>query len=99
MAALPMHPRSFETRLDNEFVGALHHPRADGPALFSKGGVLHQGLSLAQIVQVLLDPLVLCQLVAELVSHVQKRARASVFEDMQTPFEHSLGKVYACFLY
>ena len=36
--ALPMHSRSLEPRLDHEFVGALHHARAHGPARGPVGG-------------------------------------------------------------
>ncbi len=82
MAALPMHARSFETSLDDEFVGALYHPRADGPALISKLRVAHQGLALAQVVQMLLDPFVLCQFAPEPISHAQERTRTSMFEDV-----------------
>lgn len=98
MAALPMHPRSFETSLDDEFVGALHHPRADGPALVSKLRVVHQGLSLAQVVQMLLDALALGQFAPQLICHVQKRTRPSVFEDVETPFEHPSRNGQARFL-
>jgi hypothetical protein len=57
--ALPMHPRPFETSLDDILVGTLHHPRTNGPALLSKCGILHQCISFPQVVQVLLDAFLL----------------------------------------
>jgi hypothetical protein len=98
MAALPMHPGSLEAGLDDVFVSTLHHAGANRPALVSKGGILHQGLSLAQVVQMLLEALALGQLAFKTVSHAQKRAGTSMFEDMQTPAEHLSRNRQACFL-
>ncbi len=98
MAALPMHPCSLEAGLDDVFVGALHHAGANRPALVSKGGILHQGLSLAQIVQMLLDALALGQLAFKTVSHAQQETGTSMFEDVQTPLEHLIRNREAYFL-
>lgn len=98
MAALPMHSGSLEAGLDDVFVGTLHHAGANWPALVSKGRVLHQGLSLAQIVQVLLDAFALRQFATEPVSHAQERAGTSMLEDMQTPLEHLISNRDSGFL-
>lgn len=82
MAAFPMHPRSLETHFDDVFVGTLHHAGADRPALVSKGRILHQGFSLAQIVQMLLNTLALRQFAPQLISHAQERDGTSMFEDV-----------------
>jgi hypothetical protein len=82
MAALPMHPCSFEANFDDVFVGTLHHARADGPALVSKLRVVHQGFALAQVVQVLLDALALRQFAPQLICQAQERAGTSMFENV-----------------
>jgi hypothetical protein len=93
-----MHPWPFEASLDDVFVGTLHHARTNGPALLSERRILHQCLSLAQVVQMLLDPFVLSQITPQTISHAQERARTTMFEDMQTPFEHLMRKTHSGFL-
>jgi len=48
---------------------------------------------------VLLDALALDQLAPQLISHAQKRAGPTTFENVQTSFKHPIGKVYAYFYY
>ena len=64
------------TGLDDIFVGTFHHARANRPAVTPKLLVLHQCLSFAEVVQMLMDPFSLCQIVGYPVSHTQQRSGA-----------------------
>jgi hypothetical protein len=59
MGAFPMHPSPLETSLDDVFVGTFYHTRTNRPAVSSELRILHQCLSLAQVVQMLVDSFVL----------------------------------------
>ncbi len=48
MAAFPMPACPLEARFDDQFVGTLHHARANRPALASELGILHQPLAFAE---------------------------------------------------
>lgn len=42
----PMHPGTFQTRFDHQFVAALYHATPNRPALFLKLGIVDLRLSL-----------------------------------------------------
>jgi hypothetical protein len=77
-----MHPWPFEASFDDVFVSTLHHARTNRPALLSECRISHEGLSLAQVVQMLLDPFVLDKIAFETIGYAQQKTGASVFEDM-----------------
>jgi hypothetical protein len=88
-----MHPCSFETSFDHQFVGTFHHARTNGPSLLLKKGILHQRFSFPEVAQMLTDPILFADLLWQTVGHAQQKRRTAMFEDMQTPFEHLRGKV------
>lgn len=80
--AFPMHPRPFETSLNDQLVGTFDHPRANGPALCSELRILHQRRPFAQVLHVLLDAFLLCTIRGNAVCHLQQGTGTAVFEDM-----------------
>src|SRR5450755_996750 len=95
MGAFPMHPRSLEASFDDVFVGALHHARTNWPVVASELRVLHQHLSFAQVLQMLLHLFVLSKIALETTSHAQQRTGTAMFEHMQTPLEHRGRKMHS----
>lgn len=55
IGSLPMHPRTFQTSLHHQFIGAFNTATANRPTLLLKGRILHLGNALVQIGQVVLD--------------------------------------------
>lgn len=85
VGALPTHPRPFQTSLDDQFVGAFHHARTNGPPLLAEVGIVHHSFALAEIAQVLTHPLLLGELLWQTIGQAQQRGGTTMFEDMQTP--------------
>jgi len=64
-----MYPRSLEASFDDVFIGTFYHAGTNRPAVASELRVLHQRLSFAQVLQMLLNPFVLGKIALETISH------------------------------
>jgi hypothetical protein len=98
MLAFPVHAWPFETSFDDIFVGTLDHARTNRPAVLAKLRILHQCLSLAQVVQMGVDLFSFCKIAEEMSGHLQQRSRTSMFEDMEAPVEDVRRKTHASLL-
>lgn len=80
-----MHAGTFEAPLHHEFVGAFHHPRANGPALLAIARILHERFAFVQVGAVFAHRFQFGILRRQMVQEPQEGSRAAMLEDMQTP--------------
>src|SRR5579884_3036581 len=76
----PMHAGAFETGLHHELVATLHTSRANGPAFSLVAWIIHERLSLLQVVHLLLHLRIAADQAAEMVQHA---GRSLMFEPVQ----------------
>src|SRR5581483_4918103 len=88
MARGPMHAGTLETSLDDQFVGAFHHT----PPLRPKRLRLEKRLSLLERGQILLRLACRIKRSDQVSQPAQNRLGATVFEQMETPFQRVGGQ-------
>jgi hypothetical protein len=88
-----MHSRPLEARFDDVLVGTLNHSRTDRPAVTLELRILHQSLSLAQVIQLGTHLFFLSEVIGETISHTQEWTGSPMFEHMQTALKHRVWKM------
>lgn len=90
--AFPSHAAAFPSGLDHTRVGALHYPRADGPASTSKEWSAQEEPSCAHGVEMLANLLAGDVLLWQARDEADESVRTTTGEDVDTTLEHAHGK-------